>query len=317
MAMIDVCVENEVGPEATFAIPISELTHRVIGYYWRQVRPYAEHGILHQSSQKAAIPAFIAHTRPILQAKKLHTPEAAREVGDPDYFSLVNKVQRKLIHNPLTYLQTPNAKSFTGTTDFIFDSSAFSNKMTSAELDAIGWMIVLKPGVAHAMRELAGLIRPVIEIMWTDDVVRWNRHELETDDLAGFLFGSDRSSLAVVGPHLRDLQNNRCFYCDTKLPKTLHIDHVIPFSKVPLDGIANYVAADARCNLDKSATLPIREHTDRALARDKTDLASISEHTRVPVLLTRTQKASAGIYNGLPPGVPLWVGRGSYSPFGA
>lgn len=313
MAMIDICVENTPAPDGTLAIPIRELAHRVIGYYWRQVRPFGEHGMLHQmlTSQTPAIPVYVAQARDVLLAKGIHTPEAAYEIGDNDYRRTVRKVEVKLAQNPLTYLQTPNARTQAGRHDFLYDARAIHNKMSRAEIESHG-PIVLRPGVPQAMREFAPLIRPVIEMMWINDVAEWNRHQLETDDLASFLFGSERVGLTTVAPLLREMQESRCFYCDDRLKQTVHVDHVLPWSKIPIDGVANFVVVDARCNLAKSATLPIRDHVDRALERSATDLRHVANRSRMPMLLDRTRRAATGIYGSLPRGVPLWAAPGDY-----
>jgi hypothetical protein len=320
LALIDIALERPAANDGTLAVPVREVAHRVVDYYWRQVRPYAEHGMLHQmaSRQTPAIPVFVAEAREQLAAKRIFTPAAARELGDPDYERAVSKVEMKLAANPLTYLQTPTAKMATAQAssariDFIFDASGFHNKMTRSELDAHG-PLVLRPGVADAFREFAGLIKPVIEIMWITDVAEWNRQRLDTDDLAGFLFGAERTALVRTAPGLRELQNNKCFYCERAITGTAHVDHVLPWSKIPIDGIANFVAADGRCNLDKSATVPTREHFERALARPEPDLRSIAESARMPLLLTRTRDAGTGIYRSLPEGAPLWAGPGVYLP---
>lgn len=312
MALIDIAVENRPAPDSTLAIPLRELAHRVIGYYWRQVRPYSELGMLHQmaSAQTPAIPAYVAEIRTVLANKRIYSADAAYEIGDDDYRRAVRRVEMKLAQNPLTYLQTPNAKSQRGRHDFIFDASRFHNKVSRSELEA-GGPLILRPGVAGAMREFAPLIRPVIEMMWINDIAEWNRQHLETDDLAGFLFGSERTQLTTVAPFLRELQNERCFYCDERLARTVHVDHVLPWSKIPIDGVANFVVVDARCNLDKSATLPIFGHVTRALGRKEGDLREISDRSRVPLLLKRTRNAAMGIYETLPRGVPLWTGPGA------
>lgn len=319
LALVDICLERPPAEDGTLAVPVREIAHRVVSYYWRQVRPYAEHGMLHQmaSSQTPAIPVYIAQARAELAVKRIHSPEAARELGDPDYERMVRKVEMKLATNPLTYLQTPTAKVTAAPgagSDFLYDASGFHNKMNRAELEAHG-PLVLRPGAADALREFAALVKPVIEIVWITDVAEWNRQRLDYDDLSGFLFGAERTSLVRAAPHLRELQDNRCFYCEHTMVGQPHVDHVLPWSKTPIDGIANFVAADRRCNLDKSATLPARGHFDRAIARPEADLRQVAEASRMPLLLGRTRDAGAGIYGSLPEGAPLWASPGVYLPY--
>ncbi|SDE20330.1 HNH endonuclease domain-containing protein [Rhodococcus tukisamuensis] len=129
-----------------------------------------------------------------------------------------------------------------------------------AELSAHG-PIVLRPGVARAFRDLAPLLRPMVEMLWVAD-----------------------RPITTGG----------------------HVDHVLPWSKVPIDGVANLVLADERCNLDKLASLPVFEHVTRATTRPRDDLVEVSRRARFPVLLDRTRRAAGGLYGALPPGSPLW-----------
>ncbi len=48
MALVDICVENTAAPDGSLTVPIDEITHRVIGYYWNQVRSFHRHGRLTQ-----------------------------------------------------------------------------------------------------------------------------------------------------------------------------------------------------------------------------------------------------------------------------
>ncbi|MBB3036434.1 HNH endonuclease domain-containing protein [Hoyosella altamirensis] len=316
MAIMDVCVENQPRPDGTLAIPVQELAHRVVAYYWPQVRPFAEYGPLRQSkSAPPVILKLVGDARDVLLGRGVRTPEAAREAEDPDYLRMVRSVELILAKYPLTHLQTPTRQLAHLRNDFIYDARAFHNNVTRRELEQHG-PLVLRPGVADALRDFAPLLKPMIEMVWVGDVVDCNRQALEHDDIAGFLFGSERSHLLSLRNPLRDLQNGRCFYCDRNLPADVHIDHVLPWSKVPIDGVANLVLVDAACNLDKSAMLPVRVHVDRAVARPPGDLSSIADLTGLPVLKTRTVNAARGIYGTLPPGVPLWRAPKQYAPHG-
>ncbi|RVW11652.1 HNH endonuclease [Prescottella agglutinans] len=314
MALIDACVENFPAADSTLAVPIQEIAHRVIAYYWNQSRPYDERGLLSQNKNGGrSIPDLIAPVRNTLMGQRVRTAEAAREAEAPEYLRLARKVERIVAQLPLTHLQTVPARgSGVGRQDFIFDASRLHKKMTLAELDAHG-PIVLHAGVAKALRELAPLLKPMLEMLWATDVANMNRSHLETDDIAGFLFGSDRTALTSLTPHLRDLQDNRCFYCDRTV-QTAHVDHVLPWSRIPIDGVANLVLTDDRCNLSKLASLPVPEHLSRALSRPALDLAEVSKMTRFPVLLDRTQRASLGLYGTIAPGSPLWQAPNRYVP---
>lgn len=63
-------------------------------------------------------------------------------------------------------------------------------------------------------------------------------------------------SINIVGK-LIDTQNNKCFYCDSKL-ETYHIDHIIPLAKGGEHKDFNVVLSCPKCNLTKSSKDPIQ-----------------------------------------------------------
>ncbi|WP_278312660.1 HNH endonuclease [Lolliginicoccus levis] len=321
LALIDEAVENPVPGSAELAVTVPALAQRVIAYYWPQVQPYSPSGPLRQGWAQGSspgpgrgmprIPRLIEEARAALRAEGHATAGHARESGSPIYQRLVREVAYQLARNPLTYLQTPVRVPQGASTDFLFDASGFHNSISRAALDAHG-PLVLRPGVAAALRECAPLLRPVVEMTWIADIVRFNAAELDQEDLAGFLFGADRSSLIRLHDPLRDIQHGRCFYCDALLRATPHVDHVLPWSRIPLDGTANLVLTDARCNGNKLAMLPVRDHHERAIARPGSLLRELSAASGLPVLLDRTTDAGTGIYTTIPTGTLLWRGRDSY-----
>lgn len=122
----------------------------------------------------------------------------------------------------------------------------------------------------NGLTRLAGLLKPVIELLWVAHVHRLNEHVLgDTPDLAAHLFGRDRIALAPARAALDDAFGSRCFYCDCRVGPSASVDHVLAWSRVGLDGISNLVVACPRCNGDKRETLPALELVSRALDRDR------------------------------------------------
>jgi hypothetical protein len=68
---------------------------------------------------------------------------------------------------------------------------------------------------------------------------------------------------------LWEIQDGRCFYCRNRLPdpQQSHVDHFIPWSRYPENGLANLVAADSKCNGNKSDFLPAADHLANWLKR--------------------------------------------------
>ena len=89
-------------------------------------------------------------------------------------------------------------------------------------------------------------------------VARMNR--LPEAELERFLFGWERIPLDPVRRPLRELQENRCFYCDGRMAGAADVDHFIPWSRYPDDTLDNLVAAHPRCNNSKRDFLAAVDH---------------------------------------------------------
>lgn len=114
---------------------------------------------------------------------------------------------------------------------------------------------------------------------------------------------------------MREQQDNRCFYCAKPLAERTHVDHVLPWSRVALDGVRNLVLTDPRCNGDKLATLPAVEHVRDLLARPEADLQTLAAPLRWPVETARVRRAAVGLYRATTVGSPLWREPGVYDFF--
>src|SRR5262249_5123765 len=125
-----------------------------------------------------------------------------------------------------------------------------------------GERITLRPGVAACFRKHYSLVVDLIKGAWAQYVRRFNADRLsEKADLYEFLFGSERSTLAVVRPILQHFQDGLCFYCGNQLKQEAgDVDHFIPWSRYPVDLGHNFVLAHVSCNALKSDRLPAAQH---------------------------------------------------------
>ncbi|MEB3021467.1 HNH endonuclease [[Mycobacterium] crassicus] len=309
MALIDHSIENvPANPDDVLDIPIPALAHRVLEIYWLQVRPF-EGQILSQKTgaPNATIPNAARRLRAEAQVGTSRVPiDVAISRVPQAYERVIDEISLCLAGEPLRRLQR-----FGGSAEsdpFLYDD-AFLQKPSSSAKRVRGYSIELKPGVAHGLARLAGLLKPALEIMWVDDVRRMNRFlHAEVPDVAGHLFGRERAALERVREPFKDAFGPHCFYCSTHLPTGNPIDHVLPWSLVGIDGLANLVLACARCNGDKSNALPAVPIIDQLLDRDPGVLEQIASEIGWPTQRDRVVAAAVGIYRMQPAGVPTWSG---------
>jgi len=309
MALIDHCIENmPERPGDVLRVPIPDLAHRVLEIYWQQVRPFDGHE-LRQSTQPRARILVATNTlrKEAAVGRTGVSVDLARLRARTAYQRAIDEITLCLAQQPLHRLQKLPGSS---TSDpFLYDDSFLHDHVSQSTLRAHGDAIELKPGIAHGLARLAGLLKPALEIMWVDDVRRMNKFlDAEVPDVAGHLFGRERTALATVREPFKKAFGPHCFYCATHLPVNNPVDHVLPWSLVGIDGLANLVLACARCNCDKSGALPAIAIVDRVLARDRGVLEQIASEIQWPTQHDRVVAAARGIYRGQPAGVPTRSG---------
>ena len=307
MALIEHCIENM--PEQAhdvLLVPMPELAHRVLEIYWRQVRPFEGQKLsqirgnanetIPDAARRLRAESGAGSTSLSLEIAAIRTPEA--------YEMTIDEISLCLAREPLRRLQRVGG----GTDPFLYDDTFLQTPTRSARRIR-EYVIELKPGVAHGLARLAGLLKPALEIMWVEDVRRMNKFlDAEVPDVAGHLFGQRRAALTGVREPFKEAFGAHCFYCGAHLPADNPIDHVLPWSLVGIDGLANLVLACARCNGDKSGALPSVRIVDRVLARAPYVLEEIASELQWPTQRDRVVAAARGIYRGQPAGVPTWSG---------
>jgi hypothetical protein len=112
---------------------------------------------------------------------------------------------------------------------------------------------------------------------------------------------------------LRDLQDNRCFYCDRPLVALTEVDHFIPRVRSSNDSVENFVLTDRGCNGDKSDLLAAPGFVASWTHRNREQAAGlvlIAEMAAVESDPAGTLAVARSIYAHLPPGgAPMWHGR--------
>ncbi|HEX2829760.1 MAG TPA: HNH endonuclease [Burkholderiales bacterium] len=258
LALAELAVEKTPAADGTLAIPLGELSDRFITLYWHQTAPFVGGVVLAQNTgRQAAAVTLIAEFR-------AHAPTLAVARRHPRWHRLVARIGRLLDEMPLWRLQLVGADRL----DFLYEEKL------------IDGAIVLRPGVAAFFKVQFGVVQALVQMGWLSFVqsLPTNRDVLgATGDLADFLFGTNRAALRSIMDGLRDLQRNRCFYCDRTLADAIEVDHFIPWSRYPRDLGHNFVLADRTCNQHKAEMLAATGHLERWLDRNRRDDAQLGE----------------------------------------
>jgi len=308
MALVDHSVEHlPARPADPLAVPVRDLAMRVVELYWPQVRTF-ENKPLRQSTQPVAkILDAVSDLRRATGAGDTGMSFAVASIRAPQELErAVELVALTMVRQPLHRLQKlPNGAG----EPFLYDDSWMHDAVSQRTIAQHGNEIVLFDGVASGLARLSGLLRPALELLWVEDVRRMNRWLGENvPDVAGHLFGRERISLAPAREALTDAFGPRCFYCDRRLGASSPVDHVLPWSRVGIDGLANLVLACPSCNRDKLHALPALPLVDRALRRDRVVLEQIADRIEWPTQYSRVVEAARGLYLGQPEGTPTWSG---------
>jgi 5-methylcytosine-specific restriction endonuclease McrA len=311
LALVDHCIEHlPARADSPLVVPIDDLAHRVIEVYWRQVVPF-EGQELRQSTQPVArILRAVSRLREASGANRSGLSLDVARLRHPDaYKRAVDDVALTLVQQPLHRLQKLPGQS--AGDPFMYDDAWMHDQVSRRTVEEHGGTLELLPGVATGLARLAGLLKPTVEIIWVADVRRMNRHlDADVPDVAGHLFGRERLSLNPVRAAFKEAYGPRCFYCAAALPPDNPVDHVLPWSRLGIDGLANLVLACRRCNGQKLQALPAISLVDAALARDRSTLEGIADSLAWPTQYDRVVAAARGLYLGQPSGTPTWVNPG-------
>lgn len=323
MALIELSMEHPAvandGQPAAVHLEIDAIADRVIEYYWPQTRPnhFARVGVLRQArTSRSRILDAISELRRSSRSPVHADLSHARLTHPKQYAATRQKVAEALAKQPIPRLQRPGTDAARdGYWPWLYDDSGFV-----AERGALkpGSGIELRPGVAAALAQNAPVLRQAIETVWARDVAEMNEINTDEQELRSFLFGAQRVALTDISKGLREVDHDRCFWCDGRLREgSIEVDHVIPWSHYPSNDLFNLVLADRECNNDKRAKLVTANLVARWIERDNSGLAELSLDLHWPIQQDRALNVAASAYRWLPEGVSVWGGRGETIPFDA
>ena len=313
LALMDLCMERSApdgGPPKR--IPTRAMAEKVVERYWPHTRFFdgADGAVVLRQNRggQAEILTMISAFRERLGSRTATTVGQAR-IADPDGFeALVREVEWKLIEMPLPRLQQIG----TGYEAFIYDIAWTTDvRRSDFTREAHDFALRLRPGVGDHLVRLSALLRPLIQRQWADLVATFNRSAVYDHGLDAFLFGEPRRAPTVLVDGLRQLQINRCFYCEATMHHAVEVDHFIPWARHPDDAIQNLVLAHRSCNSAKRDFLAAASHlahwNDRLTPVSSRQLHQLAVEHRWPSAHATSRNVARAIYLRLPSGAKLWL----------
>jgi len=232
VALVELAIERGEDSGAPLELPIEAIAEKFIEQYWPHAAPYSAHPgapivLLQSTGRQAEVLGRIATLR-----EQFPTLAAAR--ADRRWPAFVKRIASVVSKMPLWKLQTLRRRQFT----FLYEPAGEHR-------------IRLLPGVAFNLRRFGALIRMLARSAWVEHV-RSNPKNAgavgSAGDLEAFLFGTTRGVLSAAAALLRELQENRCFYCEGAIKGEPHVDHFVPWSRYQRDLAHNFVLAHAACH---------------------------------------------------------------------
>jgi hypothetical protein len=323
-AILELCIERmSIHGEPPAMVTTRQVAEKVLELYWNHAMPYEGGAILRQggnnAQQQAEILRRVAMEREALAAGQEDTLFRMKAIHAGRFERLVRFVEWKLIEWPIPRLQVLGRAEDRFMYDYAWSKSVRQSDVAAYQAGSPSGFdnrLVLKPGVADSLVRLNGVLRPLFQREWAMKVA--NLNGLPESRLQTFLFGAERISLPEVRAPLRDLQQGLCFYCGEKVGTAAAVDHFIPWSRYPDNGLDNLVLADARCNGSKRDFLAAMDHVAQWRERNQrcsTELDQIARQTHWQREAARTRSVAVAIYSRVPGGSPLWLDRGTFAPY--
>jgi hypothetical protein len=260
LAITELAVEQGSDTGDTLDLFHSDIANKFLELYWPQVVPYRaddQGGVLIQNKgQQAATIMLLQDLR-----SRYTTLPRARASGE--WKAAVRRTVSLLKEMPLWRLQILRRQEV----PFLY-------------IPGTGPYIRLLPGVMFNLRRFHGLLQQLIRSAWANHIRTNPRNAIllgDANDLEDVLFGTDRASLALARPVLRDLQDDTCFYCQRRLGEAGAVDHFIPWSRYPRDLGHNFVLAHTKCNADKRDLLAATGHLEKWRHRNETHNALLKQ----------------------------------------
>jgi len=259
LALFDVVT---VLPAGNNHVSFELLGDRALRILWLQVRPFAGRDL-----GASGATGDLGAVRLVEDVQRV-APSLARLLGRAEHRSVRSGLARDLgwllAQWPVPRLQTVGGQD----TEFLYalhpewptrtrgplSNKAVPRHMLNCSHGRPG--LDLLPGVPELLFELAGLVRPLVELRYASLLGRAQEQAAQEADfgLLSHLFpgnarGLDRTQALL---RLQGAAPLTCFWCGRAIAGAPHVDHVLPWSVYRHDSVHNLVLSDARCNRVKS-----------------------------------------------------------------
>jgi len=211
--LIDACgAESDDAGLAPTELHTRTIAQHVLRLYLPQVRAFlASSGEPRQlrqiSSQRAEVLAAVLDLSLHASALGVASIGAIRRVLPERYEAAVDRVELTFARYPLLRLQVLGAQH----RPFLYDVDWRESVSLRALHQPGGGRVVLRPGAGDHLLRLTPLLRPLIELHWTQMVARLNDIDTEGDQLRAHLFGSTRRTFpSALRTGLAELQASAC-----------------------------------------------------------------------------------------------------------
>lgn len=286
------------------------IAERVLDLYYPQARPFSVGNgdvvNLRQIGMKSSeVLRAVETLRAAAAEKKCHSLHEVRQRLRDRYESTLDAVENTFVRYPIPLLQVVGNR----TVPFLYEVGWAEGTSVQTLRAKDRDHLLLLDGVADRLVVLGPMLRPLIEMHWTRDVMRWTKIDAEDEHIRSHLFGRERVAFPKSLVHdLADLQDGTCFYCGDSLTRAAQVDHFIPWSRYANNATENLVLAD-RCNNHKSDYLAATQHLARwrvRLASAADELVDIARRSGWPTDAQRTWSIARTAYTHLTAGTPLW-----------
>ena len=310
LALVDLCVERStLTGDAPTTVTTRQLAEKVLELYWPQARAFDQRTLRQNSGKQAGILTRILQFQNQLGVPGL-AASRARHLAPDEFDRLVHDIEWILVEMPLPKLQRVGSEHVPFLYRIKWSDDVLRSTFRSADFDnAIRFI----GNAGDELVRLAPFVRPLVQRAWAARVARVNG--LPEARLEQFLFGSRREAVARLAAPLLQLQDGSCFYCGKPIAGKRQVDHFVPWSRHPDDGLDNLVVAHGSCNGAKSDHLAAAEHVERWAQRTRgceVELSQIADSAEWQYGPSRTLGIARSLYLRLSPSARLWRLRSDF-----